>query len=88
MENYCKQQNLDFIDSIKIKKFDLNSRGLHLRERDSSKLAKISWIIFTEFVLQVIAFLTNLNRESFALLKNQEIISQLILSVSRGDISI
>ena len=88
MENYCKQQNLDFIDSIKIKKFDLNSRGLHLRERDSSKLAKISWIIFTEFVLQVIVFLTNLNRESFALLKNQEIISQLILSVSRGDISI
>ena len=40
LENYCKQQNLDFIDNSNIKKSDLNSRGLHLQERGSSKLAK------------------------------------------------
>ena len=40
MENCCKQQNLDFIDNSNIKKSDLNSRGLHLPERGSSKLAK------------------------------------------------
>ena len=40
LENYCKQQNLDFIDNSNIKKSDLNSRGLHLQERGSSELAK------------------------------------------------
>ena len=40
LENYCKQQNLGFIDNSNIKKSDLNSRGLHLQERGSSKLAK------------------------------------------------
>ena len=40
LENYCKQQNLDFIDNSNIKKSDLNSRGLHLQECGSSKLAK------------------------------------------------
>ena len=40
LENYCKQQNLDFIDNSNIKKSDLNSRGLHLQERSSNKLAK------------------------------------------------
>ena len=39
LENYCKQQNLDFNDSD-INKSDLNSRGLHLLERGGSKLAK------------------------------------------------
>ena len=40
LENYCKQQNLGFIDNSNLKKSDLNSRGLHLQERGSSKLAK------------------------------------------------
>ena len=39
LENYCKQQNLDFNDGH-INKSDLNSRGLHLLERGGSKLAK------------------------------------------------
>ena len=34
------QQSLDFIDNSNIKKSDLNSRGLHLQKRGSSKLAK------------------------------------------------
>ena len=42
LENYCKQQNLDLIDNSNIKKSDLNSRGLHLQKRGSSKLAKNS----------------------------------------------
>ena len=40
LENYCKQQNLGFIDNSNLKKSNLNSRGLHLQERCSSKLAK------------------------------------------------
>ena len=48
----------------------MNSRGLHLQERVSSKLAKNFWAIFIEFVLQIIVFLTILNRVRFALLKN------------------
>ena len=40
LENYCKQQNLDLIDNSNIKKSDLNSTGLHLQERGSSKLAE------------------------------------------------
>ena len=40
LENYCKQQNLGFIDNSNLKRSDLNSRGLHLQERGSSKLAK------------------------------------------------
>ena len=40
LENYCKQKNLGFIDNSNLKKSDLNSRGLHLQERGSSKLAK------------------------------------------------
>ena len=46
LENYCKQQNLDFIDNSNIKKSDLNSRGLHLQERSSSKLAKNLLVYF------------------------------------------
>ena len=42
LENYCKQQNMGFIDNGNINKLDLNSKGLHLHERDSSKLAKKS----------------------------------------------
>ena len=40
LENYCKQQNLDFINNDNIKKSDLNSRGLHLHDRGSNRLAK------------------------------------------------
>ena len=40
LENYCKQQNVGFINNGNIKKSDLNSKGLHLHERGSSKLAK------------------------------------------------
>ena len=40
LENYCKQQNLGFIDNGNIKKSDFNPKGLHLHERGSSKLAK------------------------------------------------
>ena len=40
LENYCKQQNLVFIDNSNLNKSDLNSRGLHLQERGSSKLAR------------------------------------------------
>ena len=40
LENYCKQQNVGFINNGNIKKSDLNSKGLHLNERGSSKLAK------------------------------------------------
>ena len=41
LQNYCKQQNVGFIDSGNIKKSDLNPKGLHLHERGSSKLEKI-----------------------------------------------
>ena len=49
LENYCKQQNVGFINNGNTKKSDLNSKGLHLHERGSSKLAKnlldfICWI--------------------------------------------
>ena len=40
LENYCKQQNIGFINNGNIKKSDLNSKGLHLHKRGSSKLAK------------------------------------------------
>ena len=40
LERYCKQQNLGFIGNGNINKSDLNSKGLHLHERDSIKLAK------------------------------------------------
>ena len=40
LENYCKQQNVRFIDNGNIKKSDLNSKGLHLHKRGNSKLAK------------------------------------------------
>ena len=40
LENYCKQQNVGFIDNGNINKSDLNTKGLHLHERVSSKLAK------------------------------------------------
>ena len=40
LENYCKQQKVGFINNGSIKKPDLNSKGLHLHERGSSKLAK------------------------------------------------
>ena len=40
LERYCKQQNLGFIGNGNIKKSDLNSKGLHLHERGSIKLAK------------------------------------------------
>ena len=48
-DNYCKQQNVGFIDNRNIKKSDFNSEGLHLYEYGSSKLAKslldfIYWI--------------------------------------------
>ena len=39
LENYCNQQDVNFIDNSNIKKSDLNSRGLHLQERGCSKLA-------------------------------------------------
>ena len=71
LESYCKQENLGFSGNSNIKKSDLNSRGLHLQERGSSKLAKKNfWIIFIEFVLQVIVSLTNLKKVKFALLTN------------------
>ena len=49
LENYCKQQNVGFINNGNIKKLDLNSKALHLYERGSSELAKnllnfIYWI--------------------------------------------
>ena len=68
LENYCKQQNLDFIDNSNIKKSDLSSRGLPLHGLGSSNLRFI--FIFIEFVLQVIVFLTNLNKVRCELLKN------------------
>ena len=43
LENYCKQQNIGFINNdsnVNTKKLDLNSKGLHLHERSSSKLTK------------------------------------------------
>ena len=40
LKNYCKQQNLGFIEDGNIKKSELNFRRLHLHKRGSSKLAK------------------------------------------------
>ena len=40
LQNFCKQQNVGFIDNGNIKKSDLNPKGLHLHERGGSKLAK------------------------------------------------
>ena len=37
LQNYCKQQNVGFIDNGNI---NLNPKGLHLHERGSSKLSK------------------------------------------------
>ena len=37
LQNYCKQQNVGFIDNGNIKKSDLNPKGLHLHERGSKK---------------------------------------------------
>ena len=60
LENYCKLQNVEFIDNGNIKKSDLNPKGLHLRERRSSKLAKICYVLYIEFVNRVIVFPMNL----------------------------
>ena len=38
LENHCKQQNLGFIDNCNLKRSNLNSGGLYLQERGSSKL--------------------------------------------------
>ena len=40
LENYCKQQNVGFINNDNIKKSDLNSKRPHLHERGNSKLTK------------------------------------------------
>ena len=40
LESYCKQKKVGFINNGNIKKSDLNSKGLHLHERGSSKLTK------------------------------------------------
>ena len=40
LQNYCKQQNVGFIDNGNMKNSDLSPKGLHLHERDSSNLAK------------------------------------------------
>ena len=40
LENYCKQQNLGFINNKNINKSDLAAKGLHLKEPGSSKLKK------------------------------------------------
>ena len=40
LENYCKQQNLGSMSNNSISKSDLAAKGLHLKERGSSKLAK------------------------------------------------
>ena len=53
---------VDFIDNSNIKKSNLNSRGLHLQERGSSKNPKN----FLDFLTN----LTNLNKVRFALLMN------------------
>ena len=38
-KNYCKQQNLGFINNNNIKS-GIAAKGLHLKEQGSSKLAK------------------------------------------------
>ena len=53
---------VDFIDNSNIKKSNLNSTGLHLQERGSSKIAKN----FLDFLTN----LTNLNKVRFALSMN------------------
>ena len=61
LENYCKQQNVGFINNDNIKKSDLNSKGLHLHERGSSKLAKnLLDFIYIKFVNQRVVFPVNL----------------------------
>ena len=40
LENYCKQENLGSMSNNSISKSDLAAKGLHLKERGSSKLAK------------------------------------------------
>ena len=39
-ESYCKQQNLGFINNSKNNKSGFAAKGLHLKERGSTKLAK------------------------------------------------
>lgn len=39
-ESYCKQQNLSFINNSKNNKSGVAAKGLHLKERGSTKLAK------------------------------------------------
>ena len=69
LENYCKQQNLDFIDNSNIKKSDLNSRGLHLQERGSNKLAK-NFLDYFYWVCATGNGFPDQSEQSFALLKN------------------
>jgi len=40
LKNYCNQQNIGFIDNKNLVTSDLSSKGLHLKERGSSKLSK------------------------------------------------
>ena len=40
IENYCKQQNLGFINNDNISKYDLAAKELHLKDRESSRLEK------------------------------------------------
>ena len=40
LQNYCKQQNIGFIDNKNVHTSDLSSKELHLKERGSSKLSK------------------------------------------------
>ena len=40
LESFCKQKKVGIINNGNIKKSDLNSKGLHLHECGSSKLAK------------------------------------------------
>ena len=49
LENYCKQQNLGSRSNNSISKSDLAAKGLHLKERGSSKLAKyvIEYVYWT-----------------------------------------
>lgn len=38
IENYCKQQNLGFINKDNISKYDLAAKELRLKDRESSRL--------------------------------------------------
>ena len=65
LENYCKQQNLGSMSNNSISKSGLAAKGLHLKERGSSKLAK-NFIEYVYWTCVIISRIPNEIRQNNA----------------------